>query len=172
MTDENIKPKKSWMKYLLIVSLGLNLAIAGLVIGAKMGGHGGPRGGHAKYAGGTGMHVLMRSLPDSKRGEVRKYFHEKRDKIRANGDAMRNSLISISTAISARPFDENALTTAFAEQRTHITAVTQDAQKSFVAIIAGMSDDERAEYVENMKEHRHKWEKHRKRNKHKKKKHE
>jgi uncharacterized membrane protein len=169
MADENIKPNMPWMKYLLIVSLGLNLVIAGLMVGAKMGGHDGPRGGHPKYAGGTGMHVLMKSLPDSKRGEVRKYFHEKRDKMRVNGNAMRNSLTAISTAIGAQPFDADALTEAFAEQRTHITVVAEDAQKSFVAIIAGMTDSERAEYVANMKEHRHKWEQ---RRKHKKKKHE
>jgi uncharacterized membrane protein len=169
MADENIKPTRPLMKYLLIASLGLNLVIAGLVVGAKMGGHGDHKRGSAKYAGGAGMHLLMKSLPDSKRGEVRKYFHEKRGKMRANGDAMRNSLTAISTAISAQPFDENALTEAFTEQRTHITAVAQDAQKSFVAIIAGMTDDEREEYVVNMKEHRHKWEK---RRKYKKKKHE
>lgn len=159
MADEHVKPKKSWMKYLLIVSLGLNLLVVGLAIGAKMGGHG-PKDRHFK--GGAGMHLLMGSLPDSKRGEVRKYFRANRDKMRATGDAMRASLDTIGTAISAKPFNADILNSAFEDQRTHITAVTQDAQKAFVAIIAGMTDAERAEFVENMTEHRHKWEKRRK----------
>lgn len=159
MADEQVKSKKSWMKYLLIVSLAFNLLVVGLVIGAKMGGHG-PKDRHFK--GGAGMHLLMKSLPDSKRGEVRKYFRANRDKLRATGDAMRTSLNMISTAISAQPFDADTLNSAFADQRVHITSITQDAQKAFVAIIAGMTDAERAEFVENMQEHRHKWEKHRK----------
>ena len=39
MTDKSVKSTKPWVKYLLVVSLGLNLAIAGLFIGAKVAGH-------------------------------------------------------------------------------------------------------------------------------------
>lgn len=159
MANELIKPKKSWMKYLLIVSLGFNLLIVGLVVGAKIGGYG-HKGGH--HADGSGLRVLMRSLPDSKRGEVRQYFRDNRDKMRANGDAMGASLDTIGAAISVQPFDSEALNEAFVGQRAHIAVITQDAQKAFVAIIASMTDAERTKFVENMKERRHKWEKRRK----------
>ncbi len=156
MTDTTIKPKKPWMKILLVISLGLNLAVVGLVIGAKISGYG---HGSLSHSGSTGMRVLMHALPDSKRADVRKYFHKNRNKIRANGDVMRASLDNIGTAISAQPFDTDALNAAFGDQRAQITTITQNAQQAFVSIIASMTDEERASYVDNMKEQRNKWRK-------------
>jgi len=156
MTDTSIKQGKPWAKILLVVSLGLNLAVAGLVIGAKMSGHG---PGKSPYAGGTGMRVLMHALPKSKRTEARKFFHQNREKHRTNGDAMRVSLDDIGAAITARPFDAGTLREAFSNQRAHIETMTQDAQQAFVAIIAGMTDEERMQYVDNMKKQRQKWRK-------------
>ena len=154
MTDTSIKQGKPWIRILLVISLGMNLAVVGLVIGAKISGHG-PRG--MSHANGSGMRVLMHALPNSKRADVRKYFHENRDRIRAKDSAMRASLDNITTAITAQPFDANALNEGFSAQRAHIVAITQNAQQAFVAIIASMTDKERAEYVDNMKEQRHKW---------------
>jgi len=144
------------MKILLVISLGMNLAVVGLVIGAKISGHG-PRG--MSHASGSGMRALMHALPNSKRADVRKYFHENRDKIRAKDDVMRTSLDNIATAITAQPFDANVLNEAFSAQRAHIVTMTENAQQAFVAIIASMTDKERAQYVDNMKEQRHKWRK-------------
>jgi flagellar motility protein MotE (MotC chaperone) len=90
---------------------------------------------------------------------VRKYFHENRDKMQAKDDVMRASLDNIAAAITAQPFDANALNEAFSEQRAHIVTMTENAQQAFVAIIASMTDKERAEYVDNVKEQRHKWRK-------------
>ncbi len=156
MTDTSIKQGKPWMKILLVISLGMNLAVVGLVIGAKISGHG-PRG--MSHANGSGMRALMHALPNSKRADVRKYFHENRDKIRAKDDVMRTSLDNIATAITAQPFDANVLNEAFSAQRAHIVTMTENAQQAFVVIIASMTDKERAEYVDNMKEQRHKWRK-------------
>lgn len=156
MTKTLIKPKKPWMKILLVVSLGLNLAVAGLVIGAKLSGHGDKR---THFAGATGLRVFMHALPDTQRREVRKYFRINRTRIHVNGEAMRTTMQTIHVAIIARPFDADALHAAFAAQRAHITTSTQDAQKAFVAIISGMTDAQRVAYVNTMKEQRRKWRK-------------
>jgi len=156
MTDTSIKKGKPWMKILLVISLGMNLAVVGLVIGAKISGHG-PRG--MSQANGSGMRALMHALPNGKRADVRKYFHESRGKIRAKDNAMRVSLDNIAAVITAQPFDANALNEAFSVQRAHIVTITQNAQQAFVAIIASMTDKERAEYVDNMNEQRQKWRK-------------
>ncbi len=156
MNDTTLKPKTPWMKILLVVSLGLNLAVAGLIIGAKMSGHG---GGKNPYAGGTGMRVLMHALPSEKRAEARVFFRQNREKHRMNGTGMRGSLDNIGAAIAAQPFDAEALNDAFNKQKAHIQAMTQDAQQAFVAIVADMTDAERLQYVDNMKKQRQKWRK-------------
>lgn len=156
MTETKTNPAKPWIKILLVVSLGLNLAVAGLVIGAKLSGHGDKR---THFAGATGLRIFMQALPDPKRREVRKYFRVNRTRIHANGEAMHSTMQSIHVAIIARPFDANALHAAFAAQRVHITTSTKDAQKAFVAIISGMTDTQRMDYVNTMQEQRRKWRK-------------
>lgn len=160
MTDNSVKSTKPWVKYLLVVSLGLNLAVAGLVIGAKVAGF--DRRGHSPPPGASGMRHFMHALPDSQRREVRKYFRKNRAKLHSNGGAMRGAMENIQAVIVAQPFDADALNTAFEQQRAHIITMTTDAQTAFVDIIAGMSDEERKQYVANMETLRLKWRKYRK----------
>lgn len=148
------------MKYLLIVSLGLNLAVAGLFIGAKVSGHHKSGGGPV---GTSNMRVFMHALPDSKRKEVRKYFRKNRAELRAKGEAFHENMKAINATILMQPFDEAALNQAFGKQSAYITILTQDAQKAFVAIIASMTDEERATYVATIQEQRRKWRKDKKR---------
>jgi len=156
MTDTKTNPKRSWMKALLIVSLGLNLAVVGLVIGAKLSGHGDKR---AHFAGANGLRMFMHALPDDQRREVRRYFRVHRKEVHANGDAMGEVMQTIHVAIIARPFNPDALQAAFAAQRVHITRSTHDAQKAFVAIISQMTDAQRIAYVETMQEQYRQWRK-------------
>jgi uncharacterized membrane protein len=155
MTDKSVKSTKPWVKYLLVVSLGLNLAIAGLFIGAKVAGHDSGKPPHPP--GASGMRHFMHALPNSKRREVRQYFKLNREKMHANGYAMRGAMENIQAVIVAQPFDADALNAAFDQQRTHIITMTTDAQTAFVEIIAGMTDDERKQYVANMETLRLKW---------------
>ncbi len=139
--------KRNWVKYLLIVSLGLNLIVAGLMVGAKVSGH-----GPHKRVGmpGFGMRGFVQALPRDKRAELRAQFRDNRSKMRANGKAMHKSMDTIRAVIAMQPFDAEALHTAFTNQRAQVTSVTQDAQDAFVKIIADMSDAERAEFAENL----------------------
>jgi Spy/CpxP family protein refolding chaperone len=134
----------------------MNLAVVGLVIGAKMSGHDERQ---AHFAGGTGLRIFMHALPKERRFEVRKYFRVNRTQRYANGKAMHEAMETIHRTIAARPFDADALFDAFTAQRSHITRSTQDAQKAFVAIISGMTDGQRLAYVNAMKEQRQKWRK-------------
>ena len=156
MIEKKTNPKRSWIKALLVVSLGLNLAVVGLVIGAKLSGHGDKR---AHFAGATGLRMFMHALPDDQRSEVRRYFRVHRTQVHVNGDAMREAMETIHVAIIARPFNPDALYTAFAAQRVHITTSTRDAQKAFVEIISQMTDAQRTVYVNTMKEKRRQWRK-------------
>ncbi len=139
--------KRNWMKYLLIISLGANLVIAGLIIGAKVSGHGPMKGPHMNF----GMRGFVSALPEGKRSEVRDYFKKNRSKMRAGGDAMRKTRVEIQNILAAQPFDPEALNAAFTQQRSRVTSVTQDAQAALIKIITDMTDAERAEFAENLK---------------------
>lgn len=154
MTKIKTPRKWPWMKILLIFSLSMNLAVVGLVVGASISGHGQQQ---AHFAGGTGLRIFMRALPKEQRYEVRRYFRVNRTQRYANGNAMHQAMQAIHRAIAARPFNAEALHAAFAAQRSHITRSTQDAQKAFIAIISGMTDEQRLAYVNAMKEQRRKW---------------
>ncbi|KAB7615378.1 periplasmic heavy metal sensor [Amylibacter sp. SFDW26] len=142
--------KRNWMKYLLIVSLGANLVIAGLIIGAKASGHGPMKGSHMNH----GMRAFVSAMPESKRSEVRAYFKKNRSKMRAGGEAMHQTRIEIQNILAAQPFDPEALNTVFTQQRSRVTSVTKDAQAALVKIITDMTDVERAEFAENLKKQR------------------
>ena len=160
MTDKSVKSTKRWVKYLLVVSLGLNLAVVGLFVGAKVAGHDPTKPTHPP--GASGMRHFMHALPNSKRREVRRYFRSNREKLHANGGAMRDAMENIQAVIVAQPFEADALNAAFYQQRAHIMTMTTDAQTAFVEIIAGMTDEERKQYVANMETLRLKWRKNRK----------
>ncbi len=147
--------KRNWMKYLLVVSLGLNLAVAGVMIGARFSDHGSHK---STKMGGFGIRGFVHSLPADKRSEVREHFRQSRSKMRSNGDAIRQSMNDIRDVISAQPFDAAALGAAFTQQRTQVRAVSVNAQKIFVKVITEMTDAERAEFVENMKQNQRRYE--------------
>ncbi len=155
MTDKKSTVKKSWIKILLIVSLGLNLAVAGLAIGATIRHHKGGMAG--TVSSNFSMRGFMHALPENKREEVHKYFKQHRGKIRANRQAIFEAMVEIHQVILAKPFDEPALNAAFDAQRARVSNVTKDAQTAFVAIIAGMSDKEREDFVKTLEEQRRKW---------------
>lgn len=156
--DVNTKPTRSWMKYLLIVSLGLNLLVAGLAVGSYFAPHHHKSGFH----GGMGMRMLVGSLPDEKRSQLRDHFKENRSTKRANGKTIQRSMDDILQAIAAQPFDAIALQAAFDAQKEQSKSIAKDAQNTFVAIISAMSNDERRAYVKNLKERGERYRKRRK----------
>lgn len=139
------------MKYLLIFSLGLNLLVAGWVVGSKIAGHG--QKAHMQTSSGP-MRVMLRALPQNKRTEVRRYFRENRKDIQAERKNLQNAFAQIEAAIAARPFDPEVLHSVFDMQRQHFTTVTQYAQIALIQAVTDMTDAERADYLENIKDHR------------------
>jgi|GEM_PF-364293 len=153
MTDTTQKPKRGWVKYVLIISLGLNLAVVGMVLGAAFsGGH--DRKGFRPPPDVSGMHSLLRALPESKRSDARQYFRDNRAKMKQTGQHLRATALDARSAIVADPFDPAALSQAFAVQRETLGMTAVDAHNAFVSIISTMTLEERKAYVEALNERR------------------
>lgn len=153
MTETTQSAKRGWVKYLLIISLGLNLAVVGMVLGARFAGPS-DRKGFRPPPDASGMHSLLRALPESKRSDARQYFRDNRAKMKQTGQQMRATAQGVRTAIIADPFDAAALRDAFALQRETLGLTAVDAHNAFVAIITTMTLEERKAYVEALNERR------------------
>jgi uncharacterized membrane protein len=122
-----------WLVVALVVSLAMNLAVGGLMLGHVLRGPpswrpGDPEGGPA--------HRLMRLLPPEARDTVRQSFKEAGPEIRARAKALRQARDGVRDAIMAEPFDRARLDAAFADMRARSDALQTAVQ---AAIADGVS---------------------------------
>lgn len=96
---------------LLVLSLCLNLFVAGLVV-ARMGGPG--RGADAAMAR---QERFFRSLPEEAQPVVREVFREHRPEISARFARLREARREVATLLRAETLDRGALDAAMAEVR-------------------------------------------------------
>lgn len=150
--DENdMKRTWNWTKILLVVSLGMNLLVVGMVIGSAF--------GHRKddrpdlFFGG-GMRPYVASLPDSQRAHVRDRLMHSREAVREARQELRQSAEGVRDAITAEPFDAGALNAAFAAQRSVYDGIAARGHHALVEILAGMTDAERAQFIAKLKSFR------------------
>ena len=111
-----------WTRIVLVVSLALNLAVAGVVVGGMLF-HGGPRGPgpHGADGGpslrGLGPTPFLMALDPDDREALAAAARERAVPWRENRDAMRDRLDRMLDLIRAQPFDAAAVTEALAALR-------------------------------------------------------
>lgn len=150
---ENSTPskKRSWLKIVLIASLGLNLLIAGLFIGSFAGG---------KYRSadrmpqtlGLGMMAYVKPLPKDERQALFRQFRKMKPARREAFQAMRAQNSKILGVITADPFDADALAAAFEEQHQVVTGVLSKGRSGLITVISEMTPDERKAYAAAVEE--------------------
>jgi uncharacterized membrane protein len=134
------------VRVLLVLSLALNLAVAGMVIGAMV--TGGPHRGPARIDMSLGP--LGRALsPEDRRAVVQD--------LRGSGalggmdrGARRAALAETVTLLRAEPFDPEALARGFAAQRDSGGRVLEAGHAALVARIATMTPRERAALADRL----------------------
>lgn len=114
MTDPATQPPTPssgrGLKIALALSLALNLAVAGLVIGAWASDHGPRRGMPRDLSFGP----FSEALSPQDRRALRKAFVDRTPDLRAARQAAREEFDALLAALRARPFDPAALSTALA----------------------------------------------------------
>ena len=154
--DRPPKPRAGrGLKILLALSLAVNVAVAGLIGGAFLGGRPGDddaerdrRGAPALRTLGLGPFAaaLDRDDRDTLVGLVREQGISLRDERRAFGMALRD----VQQAIRAEPFDRSAAETALAQSRDRVIGLQEMGHTALLDLIDGMSAAERAELAESL----------------------
>lgn len=139
-----------WVKLLLVLSLGVNLLVAGLVVGAGAHRY---HGDDRRAPGGdiTAYGPFARALPEAARDRMRENFRARAPELRANRAALRESFHDLRAALKAVPYDEAAVVRILDQQRAQIDGQTLIVRELFLKEVAGMSDAERAELADNLR---------------------
>lgn len=116
-----VPAKRGWVKYLLILSLGLNLLFVGLSAGAMLRRH-----PHQQFDGGRaisalGLRFYYRALDDGAKSALDAAIDGNRSRIRAGRDNYRAHLALLAEAIRAEPYDRTAVQAVLDAQAAAIT---------------------------------------------------
>lgn len=139
------RPSRIW-RIVLIVSLALNLVVAGLVGGAIVSG---------KLAGGPpsridfGLGLVSRALTSDDRREIGRALRQD-SSLRAHD--FRGQMAAIVTALQADPFDPAMLQSLLDEQATRLSQVQASARQAVVDRISDMTAEDRRAFAARLEE--------------------
>ncbi len=145
MTEPSKTATPRWVKILLVVSLGVNLLIAGAVISLSL--KPPPRRPPSPDA----VAFLSFALPKEHRDALRQQLVSRRAELRANRAALAGMRRQMITALEAEPFDITAVEKILQRQRERFLALGELAHSALLERIAMLTPAERAAYVNSLK---------------------
>ena len=149
-----------WMKMVLILSLSVNVAIAGLVGGSAIRHwqHGVASG---KWQNEPGLDRrqtrILRMVPDARRGEARMILLARQDDYKAARGTMRAAQQGLVEAIRQEPLDPERLAAALAERRAASGRMWGIGYEQMVEIVHRLDAAERAELATRLEERTRRW---------------
>lgn len=149
-SDRPSRKPSRWKSVLLFVSLGLNLLVAGAILGAALGrgGEGGPRD-RWRAARDLGPPSFVLALDRQDRRALSSRLMREGGG-RADRAAVRARLDQSLRALRNEPFDPTALASLLEEQRNHSKQRQTDGARMLIGHLAAMSPDERRAYADRL----------------------
>ena len=135
-------------RYIVVISLAVNLAVLGVVVGSAFDRHGPGRG---PKMGGPVAPLVM-ALPEESRDALRSAFRAARPPRGERDDRGRASFEALLSAIRAEPFAPEAVIAALNEQRQAGDARLGRLEAALAEELARLSSTERADYAERLSE--------------------
>jgi uncharacterized membrane protein len=143
MADPTRTPSRLW-KIVLVCSLALNMAVAGVVIGAVSSGR---TGDGPPRSFDLGIGPISRALLPQEQRDVRRAMRE-------NGNLrnldFRGDVRNIEAALLTEPFSADALREALSVQRDRMRNVQVQAQDALIATIAEMTPERRTAFADKL----------------------
>ncbi|MEM9199066.1 MAG: periplasmic heavy metal sensor [Pseudomonadota bacterium] len=133
-----------WTRIVLVVSIGLNLAGAGLIIGAALS----PPSQRSIPFTAFGLRHVMRHLPEQDLGPFRDTTAKVNASVRPIRQTLRTDLTQMVEILRAEEFNGAALRALFARQRTKLSEASAISADMLVSTLEGLSLDARRRFAE------------------------
>lgn len=137
------KPGRLW-RIVLVCSLALNLAVAGLVIGSLAAGR---LGDGPPRSFDLGIGPVARALTQQERRHI---GHSLRQDRVLRGFDLHGRVSNMVVALKAEPFDPDLLRSLLADQNARTAEVQSKAQAAFLDVILGMAPDRRRAFADQL----------------------
>jgi uncharacterized membrane protein len=137
-----------WLIGGLVVSLIVNLLLAGFVAG-RLSGFGPPPGFGPDPT--TGFFRLLGFLPDDRRSAITPELRKQMSTLMPVLRKMRGDQHDVFETLTAEPFDPAALEAALADLRTNLTAAQIASHHSFVEMAKSLTPEERKSLARAMR---------------------
>jgi len=139
--------KSKWVAVLLLLSLAVNLAMAGFIVGrSAMPGHAGdPTRGFPRW---------LHNLPQERRKELRPMVADRMREARPHMRALRQRHRALQQVLVAEPFVPDDLDAALREMRTQNSNLQQASHAAFMAFVQRLSSSEREALANDMRSSR------------------
>lgn len=151
-----------WMQGLLIASLSINLAVAGMAVGGWVmhrggGPMGGPHGGREPFRifGPTGVGIYAHALSDDRRRALADDLQTQRRALFEGRRALRAHLARVAALLRAEPLDREALAREFADQRERATQQIALGQEAVLRLVSQMDAQERQALADALERRAH-----------------
>lgn len=127
----------------LIISVALNLLVAGAVIGHFL--RGGPE---PRFPGHLGR--MMENIDPQQRAEMKEQFQTFRREGRQLHKAMRQQQRALTRDILKEPFDEASARSGFAQLRQSSNAIQEQMHEQMISVMGNLGPEERARLIKRL----------------------
>ncbi len=150
MSDVSTRMPSRAVRWTLIASLAVNLAVAGMAVGAFL--HGGP-GGRGDMVRDLGFGPFDEALRPQDRSALKVALRGKMGDLRATREQLAADTAAIIAALRAAPFEAAALEAALSAQQDHLAARMKLGSQSLRDFFAALSEQDRRDFADRL-EHR------------------
>lgn len=150
---EQVKTKTAgWVKLLLVASLGVNLAIAGVIGGALLRRDAGEERVRNLQTRDLGFGPFVGAMGQDDRRALGKAFFKEAGGPRKTREELRANFTALLSALRSEPFDAQAFETVLMRQQQQLAGRQQVGAKLVTEQIAGMDAAARAAYADRLEE--------------------
>lgn len=135
--------KFNWKKTLFVASLALNVLVIGTLAGAAFK----HKGNDKPNMSATMQGAMIRALPQEQRRLLGQKIRGDGNGFKKQRSQSREVKTALKDAISAVPFDADALRTVFERQKQVRSTFADRGDALWIELITKMSDEERAEFA-------------------------
>ena len=141
-----------WMTWALIVSLALNLFLAG-VVGMRLWRE---HQWRERAAGGP-LARITSAIPESARDKVKAVVEPRQQELRDRGREFRRARNEAMQTLGVEPFDRGRAVAAFGEARQRANAMSDFMQAVLIEAAATLTPEERRQFRERLAERDRRW---------------